>query len=778
MVIAEVAVRKPRSLSNSAKQFGHDLEDQKNNIQLHAFCNNRIASLLVIYTITMDFIPAPDFASFRTNKFHRQIHFKLAKKKASRARTIDVLQLQRILKRPAAPRSMSNNSIAQLSHLKPSPTNSQKQDKMSPEHGAPARPISPPFPPTTSMRKESAALATTAPSNYMPAALATPPDSSIFSRKRRASESDSEELEADGEHQVKRVLTDIQFREEHPSAAPHTATAPERVLTYGKLNIDTDAEHSSKRVKTGDHSQSSEDHQSTAPTTPTSYKGSSPFAGDAFSATSGETSITSTEDVKATKPTSAEDVVKSADTTVRKSESVETGEKSTTTVQKNESFETSELDEEAGEEPEEPLPLPEAFGGIPYSPEDTGKDEADAEGEEVSGDMTVQKASSKYKVSGDPSPCKDVVAKGLTNEGVHCYRLVALQGILHSIKYVNWFLDYHPKEACVSDKGLCLTCILRDITVRYHSKARHVDDEMLDLHAYCEKKNYQCGGMNGQGDPDDFLRWMMNRMEDELPKELYLLFRSIGDIILETTMKCELCGYVSSQQNVHEGLISLNLTCRPYVDQWGFVNMYQLLELNKDECITGHKCDRCSRVSTKKKVKAVSHTPDVLTIAFNRYDDYGDKINTKIDFPAQLDLNDIGGYLTSNPTTPSARYALNSVITHAGDGLNWGHYRILAKHPWDGEFRMYDDDFCQMSSIECVTNIHNYYRRQSPYILSYSKIDEGAEHVPEIEAQEQADIEPEQEDAGDDQPNLLEDLEFEIESEEEVDAEESEPDWA
>lgn len=468
VVIAEVAVKKPRSLSNLAKQFGHDLEDhKKKNIQLHAFCNNRIASLLVIHTITMDLIPAPDFASFRTNKFHRQIHFKLANKKASRARTIDVLQLQRILKRPAAPRSMSNNSIAQLSHLKPSPTNSQKPDKMSPEHGAPARPISPPFPPpTTSMSKESAALATTAPSNYMPAALATPPDSSTSSRKRRASESDSEELEADGEHQVKRVLTDIQFREEHPSAAPHTATAPERVLTYGKLNIDTDAEHSSKRVKTGDHSPSSEDHQSTAPTTPTSCKGSSPFAGDAFSATSGETSTTGTEDVKATKPTSAEDVVKSADTTVRKSESVETGEKSTSTVQKNESFETSELDEEAGEEPEEPLPLPEAFGGIPYSPEDTGKDEADAEGEKVSGDMTVQKASSKvtslklhvtcllntdnlqYKVSGDPSPCKDVVAKGLTNEGVHCYRLVALQGILHSIKYVNWFLDYHPKEAC------------------------------------------------------------------------------------------------------------------------------------------------------------------------------------------------------------------------------------------------------------------------------------------------------------------------------------------
>jgi hypothetical protein len=58
--------------------------------------------------------------------------------------------------------------------------------------------------------------------------------------------------------------------------------------------------------------------------------------------------------------------------------------------------------------------------------------------------------------------------RGMHNPNVLCYRNSLFQALLHQPKLVNWLLQSHRPQDCVSDREEeCLPCCLRLVTLGY-----------------------------------------------------------------------------------------------------------------------------------------------------------------------------------------------------------------------------------------------------------------------------------------------------------------------
>lgn len=234
---------------------------------------------------------------------------------------------------------------------------------------------------------------------------------------------------------------------------------------------------------------------------------------------------------------------------------------------------------------------------------------------------------------------------------------------------------------------------------------------------------WDCGGSNGQGDPDDHLRWMFNRMEEEMSPEAYKVLTSFSTLLLSSSMACDLCGSVSQKKDCEEGLLSIPLQPNPKADKRGFYQLDRYLEEHfSGDIISDHRCENCNEKSDKSRSWRITHAPDALTIQFKRFDWEGQKDYTKVGYPSLLDLTP---YLASDSST--AKYQLNGVITHYGRSTGAGHYRCIAKQPNSGEWSLLDDVKVRESTVARACEPGTHYKGDYPYILSYMRVmEEGA----------------------------------------------------
>lgn len=241
---------------------------------------------------------------------------------------------------------------------------------------------------------------------------------------------------------------------------------------------------------------------------------------------------------------------------------------------------------------------------------------------------------------------------------------------------------------------------------------------MTDLDVIFNDLEWECGGNNGQGDPEDQWLWLLNQIEAEVGAQPFKKLTSTNTISLNSTMACTLCGDLALKSNVKEGLLSIYLdgqSKKKRGEQAACLEKY-LDRYFQGEVIEGHRCDKCGKSSDKSRKFEIAYCPDVLTVQLCRFDPFGGKICTEIDYPETLDLSP---YLI-NQGTP-AKYKLNGVITHAGGGTRSGHYRSLVKNPADGSWTLVDDEMASASRLETALQPK---KAQHPYVLSYIRVEE------------------------------------------------------
>jgi len=194
-----------------------------------------------------------------------------------------------------------------------------------------------------------------------------------------------------------------------------------------------------------------------------------------------------------------------------------------------------------------------------------------------------------------------------------------------------------------------------------------------------------------QQDSQEFYNNFCDKIEENLKHTKYKYI--INDVLVGKTcssIQCESCGYIS---NKFEDFYNLSLEVK------NINNLNTSLEkLIESETIDDFKCDNCNKKVVIHKRTTLSKLPNILIIQLKRFFmnyDYGytEKINSKFEFPAKLNLQkycvekfqpeDKELYEIYSKNDDYYEYELKGINIHMGSA-NGGHYISLIDVNRDG----------------------------------------------------------------------------------------------
>lgn len=165
-------------------------------------------------------------------------------------------------------------------------------------------------------------------------------------------------------------------------------------------------------------------------------------------------------------------------------------------------------------------------------------------------------------------------------------------------------------------------------------------------------------------------------------------------------VKCMECGNISHNFDPF-GIINLPVSHKTNTLE-DCINYYVLSEnMEGDNQVY---CEKCKKNCISKKKTSIWKMPPVLTIGFNRFDDYGRKISKHIEFPiTKVNFGD----LVEKPADKRAVYDLVAVANHSG-GLNGGHYWAFCKAT-NGKWYEYNDSSVNEMGEDMLVSSTAYY---------------------------------------------------------------------
>ena len=81
----------------------------------------------------------------------------------------------------------------------------------------------------------------------------------------------------------------------------------------------------------------------------------------------------------------------------------------------------------------------------------------------------------------------------------------------------------------------------------------------------------------------------------------------------------------------------------------------------------------CAR---RRSASPSTQAPAILVVHLKRFDHYGGKINSPVDFTERLTL---GGHMSEDAEEAGAAYRLYAMVTHSGVSVSSGHYAFARK---------------------------------------------------------------------------------------------------
>ncbi|KAI4366535.1 hypothetical protein MLD38_022402 [Melastoma candidum] len=281
---------------------------------------------------------------------------------------------------------------------------------------------------------------------------------------------------------------------------------------------------------------------------------------------------------------------------------------------------------------------------------------------------------------------------GLVNCGNSCYANVVLQCLAFTPPLTAYFLQGLHSEAC-SQRDWCFTCEFERLVLKFKEGKSPVSP--LGIVSHLRNIGIQLG--NGrEEDAHEFLRCAIDRMQSDFlmanrkkaagsnEEEMTLVGLTFGGY-LRSKIRCLRCNGKTEQQ---ERLMDLT------VEIEGDIGTLEeaLRRFTGSETLDGenkYQCSRCKTYEKARKKLTVLEAPNILTIAFKRYQSGKfAKLSKEIRFSEIIDLASFMDGWKSGP----AAYRLYGVIVHLDvmSSAFSGHYVCYVRNSQDKWFKIDD----------------------------------------------------------------------------------------
>jgi ubiquitin C-terminal hydrolase len=299
--------------------------------------------------------------------------------------------------------------------------------------------------------------------------------------------------------------------------------------------------------------------------------------------------------------------------------------------------------------------------------------------------------------------------KGINNPGTKCYMISALQLLFSIIGFrILIFLVLSTNQQTFEELAYN-----KPFTVglaRIFSLLLYSNENSISLDSFEQIDNLpqQFKGKQHQ-DCEEFLSYLLENIHEET--DLSHHKQQLQDLLYSQTfdsIRCDLCGDTRVQPHQLSPIINLSL---PYQDQ---IDLSTVIRNNFSETRVEVECPKCPSKQSMKLTKFTQY-PKHLILKLNRYMLDGSMYIKNL-INVQFGSNELF-FEDDDDEINIGRYLIVGIITHIGNSLNMGHYRIYKKFD-EQMFRCMDDGRVDVFSFEQMTN--QWYTEESnetPYIF-------------------------------------------------------------
>ncbi|XP_010939750.1 ubiquitin carboxyl-terminal hydrolase 17 [Elaeis guineensis] len=304
---------------------------------------------------------------------------------------------------------------------------------------------------------------------------------------------------------------------------------------------------------------------------------------------------------------------------------------------------------------------------------------------------------------------------GLTNCGNSCYANAVLQCLAFTRPLTAYLLEGLHSKTCSKTEG-CFTCELEKLLMMAKQGKSPLSPAGILSHLSNIGSSF---GHGREEDAHEFLRYAIEAMQSACIKEAgknvtgrlvedTTLIQLIFGGYLRSKIKCMRCQGKSERcERMMDLTVGIHGDIGTLEDALSRFTSTEILDGENK-----YQCDRCKSYERAKKKLTILEAPNILTIAFKRFqsDKFG-KLNKSIRFPEYLDL---ARYM-SGTDDKFPVYRLYAVVVHL-DIMNAsfsGHYVCYVKDT-QGKWYKIDDSMVKPVELERVLS-------KGAYMLLYAR---------------------------------------------------------
>ncbi|XP_061189205.1 ubiquitin carboxyl-terminal hydrolase 2-like isoform X1 [Saccostrea echinata] len=336
--------------------------------------------------------------------------------------------------------------------------------------------------------------------------------------------------------------------------------------------------------------------------------------------------------------------------------------------------------------------------------------------------FTRQSSVSPPNVNGSMSQHMNGGKVGLRNLGNTCF----MNSVLQCLSNTKPLLEYFLKEDYILDKNSSTSSMKGQLVTAYANLMKSMWAERSDSHVSPNAFKTQIQRFAprfmgyAQQDAQEFLRYLLEGLHEDVNKvtskpkpvtiddedfsndqdkakeywRVYLTYDNshiveifVGQLKSELKFDCDHRSVTFDPfWDLSVPIPKVSLAMRSDASIIQCITAFMKAEvLDGDERPT---CSKCKKRMRCTKSFSIQRFPTILVLHLKRFSQgrYSQKVSTCIDFPQVLDMTEY----SSEKGGKRVLYNLYGVSNHSG-GVHSGHYTATSKHPYSGEWHVFND---------------------------------------------------------------------------------------
>ena len=296
--------------------------------------------------------------------------------------------------------------------------------------------------------------------------------------------------------------------------------------------------------------------------------------------------------------------------------------------------------------------------------------------------------------------------RGISNVGSTCYLSAVVQILSHSRRFLETLSGARFPRPNPSQKAFLK--LVNDMWSK-NGEGGYLDPSELvgALRSARDGSAFNRGVQEDAHDAISTILSLINEASVRGPRE-HSVIEKLFSIEFDRSRTCHGCRAANDKKEMETDLfVAVPTLGSPELS----IHLKDLLRvLTSTEVIPGARCSACKTDTHATARNSISKASELLLISLKRFDAYGNRINTFVEYPTDLDLSDLPGY------HGLPNYRLIGIIHHHGKSLERGHYTADYFHDGEKEWKHADDEYVTSVGKTIAS------RSSTAYILLYDAI--------------------------------------------------------